>query len=174
MIYNKIYNFYPYGQIIRNIAPEITNFYILHEGLIGVFDDQLVEKDYDDVEEKKNSKSKKNNKSTNLLKKKSVSKQKKNFKILEKFIENYEFTIKEGEDYYEHDISFDEDKNKITCNIDIVLENDDDKSYPFIQFIVDLSKKKISFNTSSVNSQTYKYQDIDDLKDIIEEEIHRS
>ena len=49
----KTYNFYPYGQIIRNKAPEVTNFYILHEGLIGVFDDQLVEKDYDDIEEKK-------------------------------------------------------------------------------------------------------------------------
>ena len=50
---DKTYNFYPYGQIIRNIAPEVTNFYILHEGLIGVFDDQLVEEDYDDIEEKK-------------------------------------------------------------------------------------------------------------------------
>ena len=49
----KTYNFYPYGQIIRNIAPDITDFYILHEGLIGVFDDQLVEEDYDDIEEKK-------------------------------------------------------------------------------------------------------------------------
>ena len=49
----KTYNFYPYGQIIRNIAPEVTNFYILHEGLIGVFDDQLVEEDYEDIEEKK-------------------------------------------------------------------------------------------------------------------------
>ena len=36
---DKIFNFYPYGQIIRNKAPEITNFYILHEGLIGVFDE---------------------------------------------------------------------------------------------------------------------------------------
>ncbi len=53
---NKTYNFYPYGQIIRNIAPDVTNFYILHEGLIGVFDDQLVEEDYDDIEEKKYSK----------------------------------------------------------------------------------------------------------------------
>jgi len=50
---DKTYNFYPYGQIIRNQAPEVTNFYILHEGLIGVFDDQLVEQDYDDIEEKK-------------------------------------------------------------------------------------------------------------------------
>ena len=50
---DKTYNFYPYGQIIRNVAPEVTNFYILHEGLIGVFDDQLVEEDYDDIEEKK-------------------------------------------------------------------------------------------------------------------------
>ncbi len=50
---DKTYNFYPYGQIIRNIAPEVTNFYILHEGLIGVFDDKLVEEDYDDIEEKK-------------------------------------------------------------------------------------------------------------------------
>ena len=49
----KTYNFYPYGQIIRNKAPEVTNFYILHEGMLGVFDDQLVEKDYDDIEEKK-------------------------------------------------------------------------------------------------------------------------
>ena len=48
----KSYDFYAYGQIIRNKSPEVTNFYILHEGLIGVFNDQLVEKDYDDIEEK--------------------------------------------------------------------------------------------------------------------------
>ncbi len=51
---NKIYNFYPYSQIIRkNIPRDIVNFFILHEGPIGVFDDQLVEKDYDDVIDKK-------------------------------------------------------------------------------------------------------------------------
>ena len=49
----NIYKFYPYGQITRNTAPQVTNFYILHEGLIGVFDEQLVEKDYDDIEDKK-------------------------------------------------------------------------------------------------------------------------
>jgi len=50
---DKNYNFYTYGQIIRNKAPEVTNFYILHEGMLGVFDDQLIEEDYDDIEEKK-------------------------------------------------------------------------------------------------------------------------
>ena len=50
---NSKYNFYTYGQIIRNKAPEITNFYILHEGLLGVFDDNLIEEDYDDIQEKK-------------------------------------------------------------------------------------------------------------------------
>ena len=49
----KTYNFYPYGQVIRNTAPQVLGFYILHEGLIGVFNDQLVEKDYDDIEDKK-------------------------------------------------------------------------------------------------------------------------
>ena len=49
----KTYNFYPYGQIIRNSAPEVTNFYILHEGLLGVFDEQLVEEKYKDIKEKK-------------------------------------------------------------------------------------------------------------------------
>ena len=49
------YNFYPYGQIIRNKAPEVTGFYILHEGLIGVFDDQLVEEDYKDIKKKSSS-----------------------------------------------------------------------------------------------------------------------
>ena len=48
----KSYDFYAYGQIIRNKSPEVTNFYILHEGLIGVLNDQLVEKDYEDIEEK--------------------------------------------------------------------------------------------------------------------------
>ncbi len=47
------YNFYPYGQIIRNVAPDVTDFYILHEGLLGVFDDNLVEEDYDDIKDKK-------------------------------------------------------------------------------------------------------------------------
>ena len=52
----KIYNFYPYGQIIRNEIPEITNFFILHEGPIGLFNvdgnSELVEKDYDDIQDK--------------------------------------------------------------------------------------------------------------------------
>jgi|TARA_B100001540_G_scaffold304775_1_gene314913 YidC/Oxa1 family membrane protein insertase len=47
------YSLYPYGQIVRNQSPETQNFFILHEGLVGVFDDQLVEKDYDDIEDKK-------------------------------------------------------------------------------------------------------------------------
>ena len=55
----KTYNFYSYGQIVRNKAPQVTNFYILHEGLIGVFDEQLVEQDYDDIKEKKFSKNSK-------------------------------------------------------------------------------------------------------------------
>ena len=49
---NNTYNFYPYGQIIRNETPEVTGFYILHEGLIGVFNDQLVEEDYKDIKKK--------------------------------------------------------------------------------------------------------------------------
>ena len=48
----KTYNFYPYGQIIRNEIPKITNFFILHEGPLGVFDSELVEKDYDDIQDK--------------------------------------------------------------------------------------------------------------------------
>ncbi len=49
---DNTYNFYPYGQIIRNKAPAVSGFYILHEGLIGVFDDQLIEEDYKDISEK--------------------------------------------------------------------------------------------------------------------------
>ncbi len=50
---NNKYDFYSYGQIIRNEAPEITNFYILHEGLVATLDGELIEEDYDDIEEKK-------------------------------------------------------------------------------------------------------------------------
>jgi len=45
---------YPYAQITRNKIPDdIQNFYISHEGFIGVFDEELKEDDYDDVEENK-------------------------------------------------------------------------------------------------------------------------
>jgi YidC/Oxa1 family membrane protein insertase len=45
---------YPYAQITRNKIPEdIQNFYISHEGFIGVFDDELKEDDYDDIEDNK-------------------------------------------------------------------------------------------------------------------------
>ena len=53
---DKTYNFYSYGQIIRNKIPDISNFYILHEGLIATLDDELIEEDYDDIQEKKFSK----------------------------------------------------------------------------------------------------------------------
>ena len=50
---NKTYNFYSYGQIIRNKLPIISGFYILHEGFLSVLDDELIEEDYDDIQEKK-------------------------------------------------------------------------------------------------------------------------
>jgi YidC/Oxa1 family membrane protein insertase len=50
---NKKYDFYSYGQIIRKEIPDISNFYILHEGLIATLDDELIEEDYDDIQEKK-------------------------------------------------------------------------------------------------------------------------
>ena len=50
---NNKYDFYSYGQIIRKTAPEVTNFYILHEGFQAVLDDELIEEDYDDIQEKK-------------------------------------------------------------------------------------------------------------------------
>ena len=54
---NKKYDFYSYGQIIRNKIPEgLSNFYILHEGPIATLDDELIEEDYDDIQEKKFSK----------------------------------------------------------------------------------------------------------------------
>ena len=57
---NKKYDFYSYGQIIRNKTPEISNFYILHEGLIADLDGELIEEDYDDIQEKKFSKTAQN------------------------------------------------------------------------------------------------------------------
>ncbi|MDC2997616.1 membrane protein insertase YidC [Candidatus Pelagibacter sp.] len=50
---NSKYDFYSYGQIIRNEIPDIIDFLILHEGLIATLDDELIEEDYDDIQEKK-------------------------------------------------------------------------------------------------------------------------
>ena len=51
---NEAIDLYPYAQITRNKIPDdIQNFYISHEGFIGVFDEELKEDDYDDIEENK-------------------------------------------------------------------------------------------------------------------------
>jgi len=51
---NSSIDLYPYAQMTRNKIPDdIQNFYIQHEGFIGVFDDELKEDDYDDIKEKK-------------------------------------------------------------------------------------------------------------------------
>tara|TARA_A100001011_G_C14275399_1_gene828964 strand:- start:76 stop:1767 length:1692 start_codon:yes stop_codon:yes gene_type:complete len=51
---NKSIDLYPYAQITRNKIPDdIQNFYISHEGFIGVFDEELKEDDYDDIQDKK-------------------------------------------------------------------------------------------------------------------------
>ena len=54
---SKKYDFYSYGQIIRNKIPEdMTDFYINHEGFVSSLDEELIEEDYDDIQEKKFSK----------------------------------------------------------------------------------------------------------------------
>jgi len=51
---NSDIELFPYAQMTRNKIPdEIQNFYIQHEGFIGVFDEELKEDDYDDVKDKK-------------------------------------------------------------------------------------------------------------------------
>ena len=50
---NQRVELYPYAQITRNEAPDVTDFYILHEGFIGVFNEELEEEDYKDIEDKK-------------------------------------------------------------------------------------------------------------------------
>ncbi|MDA0238417.1 MAG: membrane protein insertase YidC [Proteobacteria bacterium] len=42
---------FPFGQILRTGTPDVLDFYILHEGLVGVFDGVLAEYDYDDVQD---------------------------------------------------------------------------------------------------------------------------
>jgi len=50
---NKSYQFYPYAQITKKGKPDSMQIYILHEGFLGVFGDELKEKDYDDIEKEK-------------------------------------------------------------------------------------------------------------------------
>ena len=50
---SKSITLYPYGLISRTDVPETLGFFILHEGLIGVFNGNLEELDYDDLEDTK-------------------------------------------------------------------------------------------------------------------------
>jgi len=43
---------YPYALLSRRSTPEVTGFYIIHEGLMGVADSTLSEIDYEDIREK--------------------------------------------------------------------------------------------------------------------------
>lgn len=48
---NKPVTLFPYGLVSRSETPETLGFFILHEGLLGVFDGQLKEVDYDDLQD---------------------------------------------------------------------------------------------------------------------------
>ena len=50
---NKSYQFYPYAQITKKGKPEGMQIYILHEGFLGVFGEELKEEDYDDIDKEK-------------------------------------------------------------------------------------------------------------------------
>ena len=50
---NKSYQFYPYAQITKKGKPDSMQIYILHEGFLGVFGEELKEEDYDDIEKEK-------------------------------------------------------------------------------------------------------------------------
>ena len=46
---SKVLEIYPYRLIKRINTPKTINFFILHEGLISLVDDELLEKSYDDL-----------------------------------------------------------------------------------------------------------------------------
>ena len=48
---NRPVTLYPFGLIRRHGTPEVTGFYILHEGPYGVFDGTLKEVDYDELQD---------------------------------------------------------------------------------------------------------------------------
>ena len=50
---NKSFQFYPYAQITRNYKPDGLQIYILHEGFLGVFGEELKDEDNDDIEKEK-------------------------------------------------------------------------------------------------------------------------
>ncbi len=50
---NRAVDLFHYGQITKNAKPTTENFYILHEGLIGVVDKNLKEETYSAVEKEK-------------------------------------------------------------------------------------------------------------------------
>jgi len=52
-ISNNSFQFYPYAQITKKGKSEGRQIYILHEGFLGVFGDELKEEDYDDIEKEK-------------------------------------------------------------------------------------------------------------------------
>ena len=51
---SKKVELYPYAQVTRNKKPkDLQDFFILHEGFVGVLDEELKEDGYKDIEEKK-------------------------------------------------------------------------------------------------------------------------
>lgn len=51
---NAAVSLVPYARIFRQGVPQTLGFYILHEGLIGVFDEVLEERDYDEIDDAPN------------------------------------------------------------------------------------------------------------------------
>ena len=104
---------------------------------------------------------------------KSISKYKKSFNELKNFIENYEFKIKDDEDYYEHDIFFDDNKNIANVKIEVILtEEGPNKPYPFLNFNVDFNNNELT-SILGISQEKETFSDINDLKYAIEELIEK-
>lgn len=93
-------------------------------------------------------------------------------KRYEKFIANHNFKIKADVEAYEYEATFDS-KNKFSIFIiEVVLNGESPKrNFPFIDFKINFIDNVISFNTKSVNSSKLEFEDFDELKDLITEEI---
>lgn len=104
---------------------------------------------------------------------KSISKFKNNCQELQNFIENYEFKIKDDEDYYEHDITFDDSKKIVNVKIEVILTKDGPNNpYPFLDFKVDFNAKEL-ISIDGISQDIDTFSDINDLKYAIEELIEK-
>ena len=91
-------------------------------------------------------------------------------KKIQTFVKNFNFIPKGNEKDYVYNYEFDNETNEIILKVNVFLNGDDnhEEPYPVVDYIINLEKKLLLSNETTIDDDLYYYETIDELIDFLD------